>query len=94
MAVLLTCHGSRPKDGLSEVDALGEQDDDDAISIAGGQVHTFAKTGLYRVKAKAAHLLRFGADPADATGGEDWDAGDIDVRWCVKGRKLAVDDPA
>lgn len=93
MALELTFHGTRPREGGSSanVDALTKQIGD-AIAVADGAVSAaLPGTGLYKLSVTSNCRFRVDADPADATGGELGFTGDHDVRYFVQGDKIAVD---
>lgn len=92
MAIEITFFGGRPRDNnASVVDALGEQVGN-TVAVANATVSAaFPISGLCRVMAISASRVRFGENPANATGGEYWPAGHSEIRAITAGRKVAVD---
>lgn len=77
-------------------DILGAQVGD-KITIAAGQVSAVdaLENGFYRIKAMADCIVRIGdADLANASDGEDWHEGDVEVRVISDGQRIAVDPAA
>jgi hypothetical protein len=92
MAIELTFHGFRTVDaGGAHTPHLPAQTGD-AVTVADGAVSAgLADGGIYRVVATSACRVRFGSDPADATGGEYWPQGHVALRTVAGASKVAVD---
>ena len=94
MALNITFHGFQYANGFNgaSLRVLGPQAGD-AEAVADN--YTFPATGLFRCKADADHIVRFGgADLDSADGGELWSDGDCEIRFANAGDQVFVDTPA
>lgn len=92
MSVSITKHGDRASESYGKtVDAIGGQTAD-AVEVADGEVSAALGTdSFYRIAAITDSRVRIGAAPADATGGEYWPAGQVEIRRLGATMKVACD---
>lgn len=97
MAISMTPHTLRPRDGHGAlVDALTGQDGD-AVTVADDTISAAMgadDVGLWRIAATSACTVRIGPELTDATNGEYWPADWIEVRYLAEGDIVAVDAAA
>ena len=85
MGIVATPHS------IGRIEALGGQTGD-AIEIADGDVSDAFATGAYvRIKATSGCNVRIGTGLVNATAGEPWSEGDVEVRLIAAGQVIAVD---
>ncbi len=92
MAIEMTFHGFRPKDAAGWGTGYMPGQVSDAVVVLDGAISpAIADGGVYRIAAFGGCRVRIGEDPADATGGEYWPDGHVELRTLAKGQKVAVD---
>lgn len=93
MAIQITFHGGNlppQRDGRS-VEAPGAQIGA-AVAVADAAVSSaFDNSGIYRIKATTASVVRIGESLSDAAGGETWAADEKEYRYIAAGEVVACD---
>lgn len=92
MAIEMTYHGGRPREGSGALlDALPAQVGAAAAVASGSVSAALTSDGLYRIRASADCRVRCGDGTlTNAAGGEVWGAGSVEVRYLAAGSKIAV----